>query len=721
RTIPVPWWFNPPSAKLYRHLTLEDTDVVVSSGAKMGTTWIGRLLVGLLHEYDDSGALKPGMLEMRRTVPGRNGQTYPDALHPTREDRARDALGIHGRLPHRPDGEKVLTEVFGDYVFEDLVSQPRPRLFLSHLFGPDHLPLELFDGVREDGTERKGRGRLVVVLRNLKDTMVSLHHFRGTALDGWHGNRHGPGSFRRFVDLDDCPNGYGSAFRWVRDNASAGDLVGPERALVVYYESLIEDCEVQLRRISDFLGLPRLTPAKARAITEACGLERMRASSMRNVGSNCRRGGAGGWRDVEELTDEHWEKFDDAFDKVLGDVDIAQPMRRYMWREVPGMPLVPLRGWDEKTDPSDWPPYMLAGLRDGMIVPRLCCPYGPDGASADHVRPTSQFKSTIRLGRILRVDETLRDGSPRFHLFSAPSCPMALSAAVTRCLLGLDGMLSMDVADGQSGAGWVYLDGAACAPWNTDDGGRAGDTGRKSDGAAPEPFWLHEVYQRADPLCTADVRAPVLWDAETQKIVSNDAWEIVKLMSDAAADLGLCGGPKETVPLLAEEEEGSGVPNLFPERLAMDIDTMYDEIVEPLIRALYQSAFNRLGSGIPGAPERPDGRTHAVALLDRIESSLSSKHRFLLGDRVTGIDIPLACALLQLDVCGWNFFGLQDPKGQEGTISTSGTYPNLKSYVSEMHRLVEPAMDLGGLKEVRRLRLAIEFTQRMFFRSASAG
>ena len=36
-----------------------------------------------------------------------------------------------------------------------------------------------------------GKGRLVIVLRNLKDVLTSLHFFRGEAKDGWHGNEHG--------------------------------------------------------------------------------------------------------------------------------------------------------------------------------------------------------------------------------------------------------------------------------------------------------------------------------------------------------------------------------------------------------------------------------------------------------------------------------------------------------------------------------------------------
>jgi hypothetical protein len=36
----------------------------------------------------------------------------------------------------------------------------------------------------------------------------------------------------------------------------------------------------------------------------------------------------GGWKDVEELNyEEHWSRFDDVFDRVLGGVEIAEPLR----------------------------------------------------------------------------------------------------------------------------------------------------------------------------------------------------------------------------------------------------------------------------------------------------------------------------------------------------------------------------------------------------------
>ena len=175
-------------------------------------------------------------------------------------------------------GGGLIDRAFGDFTLEDLVNQPSPRLFVSHLFGKRYLPKELFD---DDEVDRKGKGRLIVIVRNLKDAMVSLHHFQGTAIDGWLGNEHGPGSFNRFLNTDNCPNSYGSDFHWVKENAKAVQEIGSERALVVYYEGLMSNFCAQLKRINDFLGLGHLTDDKAKAIEEACAFETMSTSEMR--------------------------------------------------------------------------------------------------------------------------------------------------------------------------------------------------------------------------------------------------------------------------------------------------------------------------------------------------------------------------------------------------------------------------------------------------------
>jgi len=46
--------------------------------------------------------------------------------------------------------------MFGDFVWEDLLGMPRPRLFVSHLFGRRYLPRMLFDDVDVDGEGDEG-------------------------------------------------------------------------------------------------------------------------------------------------------------------------------------------------------------------------------------------------------------------------------------------------------------------------------------------------------------------------------------------------------------------------------------------------------------------------------------------------------------------------------------------------------------------------------------
>ncbi len=365
--LPVPWWFNPSTALLYRDLDLFDDDVVVSSGVKMGTTWLSRILVRLM--YDDEGGgndecdnddIVVAASGTTALHPGRQGQTYPDATYPNRIEKLMDVHGIYDRLPN---GRVIADAMFGDFVWTDFINMPRPRLFVSHLFGRRYLPKMLFDNdddddddnggdVRDDdakddgtwgnegvcksrsnGSRRRGKGRLIVLVRNLKDALISLHNFRGTAIDGMLGNEHGPGSYHRFLDLDSCPNAMGSAFHWIRENDDAVNEIGPHRAMVVYYESLMADFGGEVRRLNDFLGLRHLTQDRARAIEDECSIENMRDDVDLRVRGNCRRGGVCGWKDVTELNDEeHWSRFDGVFDEVLGGVKIAEPLRPYQTR-----------------------------------------------------------------------------------------------------------------------------------------------------------------------------------------------------------------------------------------------------------------------------------------------------------------------------------------------------------------------------------------------------
>lgn len=158
--------------------------------------------------------------------------------------------------------------------------------------------------------------------------MCSLHHFRGLPLDGWDGNEHGPGTFRRFI-ADECPNAFGSTFDWLKDTNDALNYVDEDRVHVVHYESFILDFDAQLRALNDFLGLSQLTNSKCDAIRQACDAKTMVKDQARYT-AVVEKGKIGEWE--KYLDADRWEEFDRVFDERLKDVEIAEPMRFFQCR-----------------------------------------------------------------------------------------------------------------------------------------------------------------------------------------------------------------------------------------------------------------------------------------------------------------------------------------------------------------------------------------------------
>ena len=86
-------------------------------------------------------------------------QVYPEALDAEkRTEKEKEAASPQ---------DKMRRDIFGDFWFADLEQQPSPRLFSTHLFGSSWLPQQRVDP--------HGQGKLIIVLRNLKDTLASLH------------------------------------------------------------------------------------------------------------------------------------------------------------------------------------------------------------------------------------------------------------------------------------------------------------------------------------------------------------------------------------------------------------------------------------------------------------------------------------------------------------------------------------------------------------------
>eukprot|EP00756_Hemistasia_phaeocysticola_P001647 Hpha_TRINITY_DN11156_c0_g1::TRINITY_DN11156_c0_g1_i2::g.28070::m.28070/K07393/ECM4, yqjG; glutathionyl-hydroquinone reductase len=614
--IPIPFFFQRHAAEAFRDMEMKDDDIILSSLPKGGTTWVNRILYLIAHGIADDGEEKPAV-----DAAGAKHQIYPESTVPKKGAPVDEELtGLH---------DEIRRAHFGDHAFEeDLCGQAAPRLFSTHLYG-ELLPR----GLISPG----GRGRLIVVLRNLKDTLCSLHFFRGEAKDGWLGNEHGPGSLARFIDVD-CPNAYGSSFTFVKESDKVvRELQGSGRVLVVYYEDLIRDTHAQVGRIAEFLRIP-LTPEKHSKVVSTVSFSSMKSSGGVVGNTLLRKGGIGDWRN--HLGPEEWGRFDSAFDAALEGVSLAEPLRHYQRIDVGGLPK-PRGEQSVDDDPREWQNFVRHTLVEGRLVRDNLSSVG----EGPWVRKPSEF-----LGKLGGEEHPAEAG--RYHLFVSGVCPWATSVRAARALLGLEDVISIDVADGQSGAGWVYLSGTKCPPW--DD--------------RPGPFFLHEVYQASDPLGTNRITMPVLYDKKLQKIVSNDSWSILKMFATAFR------GP------------GDQTPDLYPQDLAAGIEETHASLYDSLLNGVYKAGVN-FARGNKDIYSLAAEKVYST--LEELEEKLKSR-RFLMGGAITAVDLRLIMTLLRYDSSYRGAFQLQ---GGRGGILVGEGYPTLQGYVRDVYAMIKTVVD----------------------------
>ncbi|MFB6353579.1 MAG: glutathione S-transferase family protein [Halobacteriales archaeon] len=232
-------------------------------------------------------------------------------------------------------------------------------------------------------------------------------------------------------------------------------------------------------------------------------------------------------------------------------------------------------------------------------------PHTDDEGAFDRV--TTTFRDRVRD----EPDARFRPEPGRYHLYIARNCPWAHGAALTRRLLGLTDVVTMDVVDPvRDDEGWRFT---------PDKDGCTADTVNGAD-------YLREVYARADPDHTGRVTVPVLWDRETATIVNNESIEIMEQFASAFADLG---------------EDGL---ELYPAGRREAIDRIVDAIYEPLNNGVYRAGFATSQAAYDAAV------ADVFDALDRWDAVLAEQ-RYLAGDRLTLADVRLFPTLVRFDHC----------------------------------------------------------------------
>jgi len=146
---------------------------------------------------------------------------------------------------------------------------------------------------------------------------------------------------------------------------------------------------------------------------------------------------------------------------------------------------------------------------------------------------------------------------------------------------------------------------------------------------------------------------PVLWDKQTQTIVSNESADIIRMFNTAFN--GLTGSDSDYCPA----------------DLRAEIDALNDIIYDRVNNGVYKAGFATTQAAYESAV------TPLFAMLDEIEDRLSHG-RYLFGARLTEADWRLFTTLVRFDPVYVGHF--------KCNIRRIVDYPNLSAYVRDLYQ-----------------------------------
>lgn len=231
------------------------------------------------------------------------------------------------------------------------------------------------------------------------------------------------------------------------------------------------------------------------------------------------------------------------------------------------------------------------------------CP-GEENEQGEFVRQADAF-----------TDWVTRDGqsgSPaepgRYHLYVSLACPWAHRTFLMRRLKRLESVVGMTVVDPiRDEQGWAF---------------------REGPGHSKDPIngfnFLSEAYYKTDPNYVGRFTVPVLWDRETNRIISNEDESIMRMLN-------------------SEFDQFTEVKtDYYPEQKREAIDRL-NAIVYPNVNdGVYRAGFATTQAAYETAVRK------LFATLDELERRLE-EHRFLTGNEPTEADWKLFTTLIRFD------------------------------------------------------------------------
>ncbi len=228
--------------------------------------------------------------------------------------------------------------------------------------------------------------------------------------------------------------------------------------------------------------------------------------------------------------------------------------------------------------------------------------------------------------------------SGRYHLYVSHACPWAHRTIIFRHVKQLASHISVSVVHP------LMLENG----WSFDRDAHA--TGDHLLGKN----YLHEVYTYGHPKASGRVTVPVLWDKYSQKIVSNESSEIIRMFNSAFNEIT------------------GNHDDYWPAALRRDIENVNQDIYDNINNGVYKAGF----ATSPAAYE--DAVAALFAALDRMEARLH-RQRYLLGAQITEADWRFFTTLVRFDPVYVGHF--------KCNIRRIADYPALHGYLCDLYQL----------------------------------
>ena len=256
-------------------------------------------------------------------------------------------------------------------------------------------------------------------------------------------------------------------------------------------------------------------------------------------------------------------------------------------------------------------------------------------------------------GSFVRQDDAFRrwvtaDGSSgfpveagRYHLYVSLACPWAHRTIIVRKLKGLENAIGMTVVDPiRDERGWAFRDGPDYShdPINGFQ-------------------FLSEAYYATDANYRGRVTVPVLWDRQTQHIVSNSDDDIMRMF--------------ETEFTRVSSDPVAAALDLYPTEHREDIDKLNDWIYTTLNNGVYKAGFATSQKSYEYAAR------HVFATLDILEDRLAER-RYLFGATPLETDWRTFVTLVRFDPVYVGHF--------KCNLRRIADYPNLFGYLRDLYQ-----------------------------------